>query len=42
MTERKPSITWAELKKTLDSDRDFLKPLVELVMQEVLARPIHE
>jgi transposase-like protein len=36
MTERKSSISRAELKQVLMEDADFLRPLMQLVLQEVL------
>jgi len=36
MTEKKHSIGKAELKQALTGDADFLKPLVQMVVQEVL------
>jgi transposase-like protein len=36
MTKTKAVITAEELKQALTQDRDFLKPLVQLVLQEVL------
>ncbi len=42
MTKKKDSITRAELKQTLTEDGDFLKPLIQLVVQEVLEAEMDE
>jgi putative transposase len=42
MTSRKRSISEAELKQALESDGDFLKPLVQMVIQEVLEAEMEE
>lgn len=42
MTKRKYSISGAELKRTLEGDGDFLKPLVQLVVQEILEAEMEE
>lgn len=42
MTERKHSISRTELKSALEGDGDFLKPLVALVVQEVLEAEMEE
>ncbi len=42
MTKRKDSISRAELKQALTEDGDFLKPLIQLVLQEVLEAEMEE
>jgi len=42
MTKTKAIITAEELKQALTQDRDFLKPLVQLVLQEVLEAEIED
>ncbi len=42
MTKAKPIITAEELKQVLAQDGDFLKPLVQLVLQEVLEAEMDE
>jgi putative transposase len=42
MTKRNGSISREELKQVLTEDRDFLKPLMQLVLQEVLEAEMDE
>ena len=42
MTRKKDSITRAELKQALTEDGDFLKPLIQRVLQEVLEAEMDE
>lgn len=42
MTEKKGSISREELKRVLLEDRDFLKPLMQVVLQEVLEAEMDE
>lgn len=42
MTRKKGSITREELKQVLTEDKDFLKPLMQLVLQEVLEAEMDE
>lgn len=42
MTKKKDTITRAELKQTLTADGDFLKPLIQMVLQEVLEAEMDE
>jgi len=42
MTGKKGIISRAELKQALESDGDFLKPLVQMVVQEVLEAELDE
>ena len=42
MTGKNGSISRAELKQALESDGDFLKPLVQMVVQEVLEAEMDE
>lgn len=42
MTKKKDTISRAELKQTLAEDSDFLKPLIQLVLQEVLEAEMDE
>ena len=39
MTKQKSIISSAELKKALGADKDFLKPLVQALVQEARERP---
>jgi len=42
MTEKKVSISRAELKRVLQEDADFMKPLVQVLVQEVLEAEMDE
>lgn len=42
MTKTKGTITRAELKQVLIEDADFLRPLMQMVLQEVLEAEMDE
>jgi len=42
MTKAKSTITRAELKQVLTEDADFLRPLMQMVLQEVLEAEMDE